>query len=102
MLGDYEVSEFDLDSDIDEIEFEDLIEQEHDSKKDEGSYLNVNAEHMKKISRWHIRFNIAFQVTGLILLILVYFLAGLIVFDNVSTPECPWTAKESEIYPLGF
>ena len=54
-----------------EILFEDLADLEIDQKA-QGNYLKLNADHLKKISVWHIRANLALQVISWLLVSLTF------------------------------
>ena len=94
LLLDYENDDDDLVS----VDLNDDVLEYHDNA---GSYLNVEADHMKSISKVHIKINLASQIIGILAVMLAYGLTGIIKMNDPGSENCPWPENfVSKILPM--
>ena len=72
-----------------EIDFEDLVEEDIDPGLSHN-YLKVGAEHMKSISKVHIKLQLATQIIEIALVIMTYFVFDLINITNPDPDKYHW------------
>ena len=75
---------------VHEIDFEDLIEQEDIDPEQSGSYLKVSSDHMKSISKVHIKLQLITQGVIIILLLISYIFLPLLEIDDPNPETSGW------------
>ena len=75
---------------MNEIDFEDLIEQEDTDPYQSGSYLKVSSDHMKSISKVHITLQLITQALIIIIILISYCFLDLLEIDNPDPATHHW------------